>query len=452
MHSIRRALTAAGICVTAAATVFASTPVASAAPPTQDCTGWYSARITQWAMLCGKAGEPIAGAFATWRNLPITFDGSYDPTINVAAANYLTVTPDTTAFSNVRIGLYAQKTGPNTATYAPHWEELTGQGGRETAVNTGSGPGTADGKNHSYLLQRQPNGDQWEVFYDFNSVGTTTGQKPVPRGDQNRIDVGLEVNHPEHVNVPLFDDRPQYLSENKVWSRLLPDRTASQLGLGTCGEKDPFTNTVNTPPYCFDATQTLETPKPATPPGIASWRVGKPLVATTPAPPAHSSAFSAPGADDRPAIYHGVDQQLLHACLQNSPGSCLSQVPGLAECLRTFKQCNEADVAPRRDRSLASRNRETTGAVVDGLLTRTAREFGVPRESLKVAAATVADDHSGRTQASGWPADTALWTITSQATTRGRTGTGPAVMGLSVSYTQSTGELTAACWGAACGH
>jgi hypothetical protein len=58
-----------------------------------------SARITQWAMLCARAGRPIAGAFATWRNVPITFDSTYDSSITVSAANYLAATPDSANLS-----------------------------------------------------------------------------------------------------------------------------------------------------------------------------------------------------------------------------------------------------------------------------------------------------------------------------------------------------------------
>ncbi|GAB7184571.1 hypothetical protein ATKI12_4402 [Kitasatospora sp. Ki12] len=71
-------------------------------------------------MLCANAGQPIRGAFATWRNVPITFDTSDNPDIMVGAANYLTVTPDVSSFSTVRIGLYTQKTGPQSSSYAPH--------------------------------------------------------------------------------------------------------------------------------------------------------------------------------------------------------------------------------------------------------------------------------------------------------------------------------------------
>ncbi|MET8626345.1 hypothetical protein ABZW30_21760 [Kitasatospora sp. NPDC004669] len=443
---------AAGVWAGTVAAVLSAAPTASAQAPTRDCTGMYSARITQWAMLCANAGQPIRGAFATWRNLPITFDSSNNPNIMVGAANYLTVTPDIASSATVRIGLYAQKTDAQSASYAPHWEEVPDQGGgRETAVNVGVGPNQADGRNHSYLLQRQDNGDQWEVFYDFNSVGTTTGQKPVSRASEgNRIDVGLEVNHPEHVDVPVFEDRALWMDENKVWARFAPANTATQLGLGKCGDPRPGSNTPYTAPYCFTAQQKTNTQPLPSPPGTASWSAGKPLATPAPIAPVSARSLATP-ALERPTVFNGVDQETLHTCLQNTPDACLTTVPGLADCLRTAKQCN-ADQPPTALRRKGDHVPPalTTDVNVDDLKLRTAAEFGVPVDSLRVSAGTVADDSSGRRRAARWDADTPLWVITSDAPNRGRQQAGPQSVGLAVTYTQSTGDIVDACWGSAC--
>ncbi|MEV7356849.1 hypothetical protein [Kitasatospora sp. NPDC091276] len=412
----------------------------------------YSARITQWAMLCSNAGQPIRGAFATWRNLPVTFDSSDNPNIMVGAANYLTVTPDIASSATVRIGLYAQKTGAQSASYAPHWEEVPDQGGgRETAINVGVGPDRADGRNHSYLLQRQDNGDQWEVFYDFNSVGTTTGQKPVSRAsDGNRVDVGLEVNHPEHVDVPVFEDRPQWMDENKVWGRFAPANTATQLGLGRCGDLRPGSTSPNTAPYCFTAQQTTSTPPPPSFPVTTSWNVGKPLAEPAPIAPVTARTLASP-ALERPTVFNGVDQETLHTCLQNTPDACLTTVPGLADCMRTAKQCNvdQPATTPRRKGDHVP-PAQTADVNVDDLKLRTAAEFGVPLESLRVRAGIVADDDSGRRTAARWDADTPLWVVTSDVPTHGRSQAGPRSAGLAAAYAQSTGEFVDACWGSAC--
>ncbi|MFF0416412.1 hypothetical protein ACFYUY_39025 [Kitasatospora sp. NPDC004745] len=411
----------------------------------------YSARITQWAMLCANAGQPIRGAFATWRNLPITFDSSNNPNIRVGAANYLTVTPDISSFATVRIGLYAEKTGAQSASYAPHWEEVLSQGGgRETAINVGVGSNLADGRNHSYLLQRQDSGDQWEVFYDFNSVGTTTGQTAVSRASEgNRIDVGLEVNHPEHVDVPVFEDRPQWMDENKIWGRFAPANTATQLGLGKCGEASP-SGTPYAAPYCFTAQQRSNTQPLPSPAGTVSWSVGKPLATPTPVAPATAPSPVAPGLD-RPTVFNGVDQDALHTCLQNTPDACVTTVPGLADCLHTAKQCNadQPTTIPRRKGDGVPPT-QTVDVSVDDLKLRTAGEFGVPVDSVRVSAGTVADDSSGRRAAARWEADTPVWVVTSDAPTRGRQKAGSQGEGLAVAYTQATGELVDACWGPAC--
>ncbi|GAB7184568.1 hypothetical protein ATKI12_6378 [Kitasatospora sp. Ki12] len=325
---------------------------------------------------------------------------------------------------------------------------MTDQGGRETAIDVGSGPSLADGRNHSYLLQRQDDGAQWEVFYDFNSVGTTTGQKPVSRDAHgHRIDVGLEVSHPEHVNVPVVENRPQWMDENKVWARFAPANAATTLGLGKCGDLMPGTTTPYTAPYCFTAQQN---PQPS---GTISWNVAKPLTAAVPpAPVAPRGQASSVPAAGRPNVFNGVDQDTLHTCLQNTPDACLTTVPGLAECLRTAGHCNtEQTVASvRRERDDVTSAAPAAEPSFDSLKLRTATEFGVPVSSLKVSAGTVGDDTSGRRTAARWAADTPLWVITSDAPTHGRQQAGPSSDGLAVAYTQSTGDIVDACWGAAC--
>ncbi|MFD8726120.1 hypothetical protein ACFV2H_51510 [Streptomyces sp. NPDC059629] len=45
-------------------------------------------------MTCSRPGQPVIGGFATWRNVPITYD-QVSTDVTVQTANYLRVTPNT---------------------------------------------------------------------------------------------------------------------------------------------------------------------------------------------------------------------------------------------------------------------------------------------------------------------------------------------------------------------
>ncbi|GGW39599.1 hypothetical protein GCM10010503_14890 [Streptomyces lucensis JCM 4490] len=56
----------------------------------------------------------MIGGFATWRNIPITFDQADTGSATVQVANYLRVTPNTSSSPvgpNIEIGLYAKEDG-----------------------------------------------------------------------------------------------------------------------------------------------------------------------------------------------------------------------------------------------------------------------------------------------------------------------------------------------------
>ncbi|MGW5211468.1 hypothetical protein ACWEQO_09705 [Streptomyces sp. NPDC004051] len=135
----------------------------SAASPAMRDFSHYNARITFWAMTCSQPGEPMIGGFATWRNVPITFDQTDTGSATVQVANYLRVSPNTSSSPlapNIEIGLYTEKTGKTTHTYGPRWSELTTSGGRTQAIKVGINPTKPNKRNHTYMTARQDNGNQ----------------------------------------------------------------------------------------------------------------------------------------------------------------------------------------------------------------------------------------------------------------------------------------------------
>ncbi|MFF8939624.1 hypothetical protein ACF08O_33975 [Streptomyces paradoxus] len=423
-----------------ALTILGTAPSASAAAPKEACTGLYNARITFWAMTCSQPGEPMIGGFATWRNIPITFDQVDTGSTTVQVANYMRVSPNTSSgplAPNIEIGLYAEKTGKTTHTYGPRWSELTTSGGRTTAIKAGVNPTKPDKRNHTYMTVRQDSGNQWDVLYDFNKVGSTTKQLRVLGGNTNRIDVGLEVMGPKYINVPSIANRMQFMTGNKVWQQVATPNVAKSVTLPVC-------STTHKPPNCF-TTKLTDNSK------FTQWTVSKPRrqAAATASPaaataaPTHSRDAAAAGL---PATFNGVDQQALQACLENDPDSCLASVPGLSECVVTIRVCNAAAVpsgGPSEEAAAADISASDIRA-------RAAAAFGVPSDALAVKPPTSPSALKAHPHAADNSSGDAAWTVTSTSSTPGLQRTDRRFDGFTARYSAHTGALLEACWGDLC--
>lgn len=380
----------------------------------------YAGNIGSYAMTCSEPGEPMIGGFATWRNIPIAFDKVDTPNTTVTAANYLRLTPNTETSpfaNNIEIGLYAEKTGKTTSTYGPKWTELGKNGGKTKAITAGVDPAKPDGRNHTYMLLRQSTGDQWDVLYDFNTVGSTTDQLKVVPGATNRIDTGLELLGHQYVDVPQIANRMQFMDGNKSWRQVATKNTAKAVTLPAC-------SATKKPPNCINATLTDNT-------AFAQWTVSKPRKPTVAAQAATTFTSSpTPSGATSPATYNGVDQSALQQCMANDPDHCLETVPGLAECVRTIGQCNAIPVRPT-NRLLAAPESPLTspGTVVE----QAAAAFQVDPKSITTA-----------------PAGGQTWRVSSQQATPGLRPTGRTFTGFTALYTADTGQLLEACWGDMC--
>lgn len=423
-----------------ALTVLGTAPSASAAAPKEACTGLYNARITFWAMTCSQPGEPMIGGFATWRNIPITFDQVDTGSATVQVANYLRVSPNTSSSPlapNIEIGLYAEKTGKTTHTYGPRWSELTTSGGRTTAIKAGVNPTKPDKRNHTYMTVRQDSGNQWDVLYDFNKVGSTTKQLKVIGGNTNRIDVGLEVTGPKYINVPSIANRMQFMTGNKAWQQVATGNVAKSVTLPVC-------STTHKPPSCF-TTKLTDNSK------FTQWTVSKPRrQATAVASPA--AALAAParpqGTADQPVTFNGVDQHALQACLENEPDSCLATVPGLSECVITVRVCNAAALPSGGASEDAAADADVSAAAIRA---QAAAAFDVPGDALAVEPpASPTSPAALKTRSNAAGGRDAAWTVTSTSSTPGLQRTDRRFDGFTARYSAHTGALLEACWGDLC--
>ncbi|MFJ7048232.1 hypothetical protein ACIQVC_33205 [Streptomyces sp. NPDC101112] len=391
-------------------------------------------------MTCSEPGEPMIGGFATWRNIPITFDQVDTASATVQVANYLRVSPNTSSSplaSNIEIGLYAEKTGKTTHTYGPRWSELTTSGGRTTAIKAGVNPTKPDKRNHTYVTVRQDSGNQWDVLYDFNKVGSTTKQLKVVGGSTNRIDVGLEVTGPKYVNVPSIANRMRFMTGNKVWEQVVTGNVAKSVTLPACG-------TSHKPPNCF-TTKLTDSSK------FVQWTASKPrrqaaAVASPATAPAASTHGPGVGVLGLPATFNGVDQQALQACLENDPDTCLATVPGLSDCVVTVRVCNAAALPSGEPSGDAETGADVSAADIRA---RAAASFDVPSDALAVeppASSAALRAHPNAAEGSV----EATWTVSSASSTSGLQHTDRRFDGFTALYSAHTGALLEACWGDLC--
>ncbi|MEU5094504.1 hypothetical protein [Streptomyces sp. NPDC020996] len=395
----------------------------------------YSAQITFWAMTCSRPGQPTIGGFATWRNVPIAYD-QISTNATVQTSNYLRLTPNTQGNEfgrNIEIGLYAEKTGKTTMKYGPRWTELGKNGGRTKAITAGVNPTKQDKRNHTYMLVRQATGNQWDVLYDFNTVGSTTDQLKVVGGNTNRIDVGLEVTGPQYTNVPDIASRMQFMDGNKSWHQVATKNVAKVLSLPTC-------SSTNKPPYCFKSKLTDNT-------DFTQWTASKPRkpapsVTPTRAAAGLSSWASLRQSEGIPADVNGVDQNALSACLDRDPDSCLQKVPGLAECVRTADVCNAIARHAKPQATTARADDDAPSAT--SLRERAARSFAVDPQQISLTRSSTTDE---RALSSG---SEATWTVTSRQMTTGLEHDHRLYRGFTAVYSARTGQLLEACWGQMC--
>ncbi|MFE7133409.1 hypothetical protein ACFVIM_21390 [Streptomyces sp. NPDC057638] len=221
------------------------------------------------------------------------------------------------------------------------------------------------------------------------------------------------------------------MDENQTWLRVLTKNTAKVVSLPACSA------TVK-PPHCF--TTKLTDNK-----SFIEWSVRKPRTATTAADagqvPAETGAAWGPGVRG-PAVFNGVDQVALQSCLELDPDACLSNVPGLAECVRTVGLCNADGLTHSRQRLGQNTTSPIPAESAESIRQRAATAFGVPAGQVTVTSGPVARRLSA--------VDGGTWVARSSSATSGLERRGLSFEGFQATYASSTGQLLEACWGRLC--
>ncbi|MET9057100.1 hypothetical protein ABZX99_04660 [Streptomyces antibioticus] len=241
---------------------------------------------------------------------------------------------------------------------------------------------------------------------------------------------------PQYVNIPSIANRMQFMTGNKVWQQVATGNVAKSVTLPVC-------SATHKPPKCF-TTKLTDGSK------FVQWIVSKPrrqaaAPASSAAPPAASAHGWNAGAANPPSTFNGVDQQALHACLENDPDNCLATVPGLSECVITVRVCNAAALPSGE----ASEDASPDAAVsADDIRSRAAAAFDVPSGAIAVTPPASPLALTTRTNAAG-SGDNA-WRVSSTSSTPGLQHADRRVNGFTARYSAHSGALLEACWGDLC--
>ncbi|MFE0777778.1 hypothetical protein [Streptomyces sp. NPDC058861] len=373
---------------------------------------------TAAARICMEDSGQIDGAFATWKNAPITFDSG--AAVGDWVKNYVDMMP--VPGTGIEMGLRSTKAGQVGRTYEPYWAENGGQTYQEHAIAPARGPASADGIQHSYMVLRAGRTTQWDVLYDFNPVGRTALQS---QGYAKGFNVQLETNNLRNTSIGEMEDRFQYLAPDGQLLRFDRTKVFTQVS-ATCSSSNP-------PPLCFNATL-VGSPK------AIAWRVSKPAGATSASPtPLHLSVPTA-------TVLNGVDQRALAACMASDPARCMKDVPGLARCVQARLLCNNNTLAAQRPvASSKAAGSQLTATQVKHLA---ATRFRLTEDQIETRAITTSayDQAAGTHLSQTWGADLPLWVATSTAEAQaGKTKT--RYPGLTAVYDPASGQLLHAALG-----
>ena len=364
-------------------------------------------RTRDWtgtSQMCIRGSQNFTGLIANFKNHPAQLayrNPSTYPQSNVVR-RYAKVVPinaqGVSSATALEVGWQAQRTSSSSATpiYSAYWIETQPTSQQTYTVpsvdefNAPNGSTVADSRSHSYMLLGSTTAGQWDVYFDYNRVGTTSGQ---PGGRLRDSEAGLQVRYLDATTLANpVELRTQLMDENGLVRRPYYAETAigtpkqcnmppvyADFGAGAGG---------NVPPWCLDASRTTYS-QPDYPLQTDVFTVRKPTTLTA------SSAQAASPLRARMPNHNGVDQAKLATCLQAEASECLDTVPGLRACVMARKgTCNtisssastgsrgeavglaQVKKQARTDLRTAGKNPNTVTAVtVDAARTTTVGEF-----------------------------------------------------------------------------
>jgi len=410
--------------------------IAAGEPPSFAATGICAQQPRDAvAQLCADSNTDMLGAFYTLVYPTVRYGAGSFP--GAEAFNSTTFYFGSTLTQNLDFGLHVTYNGTTTS-YSPYWVDET-----SSFVLHPIGPATTapDGRNHSFMILPHCGGcNTWDVFYDFNIVGTS---RAAPTNRSRDMVTGWDLSGEfGKVSFANTQNHVQWLDPANLFEQFDTTWVSTRHPDGDCRAGAD-------PEFCFKFTTNISTVTDATVTRVSSWDVAKSIVK-----PGQSAAARQDTAAPAPApvlrTLNGVDQMLLDRCLNADPAGCLATVPGLAACIHSRLICNQ--------RGAAQTARPASSAVV-----------AMDRDDALAAAHAFAASHGGAATQSemvAWPSrygtvapnvylspdDAArpVWVVHGNGAVRELTGDHGVRHGYTLAFDQSSRELVYACLGQAC--
>nr|GID89539.1 hypothetical protein Ade03nite_84630 [Actinoplanes derwentensis] len=408
-------------------------------------TGGFDCGFRSETGFCVTNQPPVHGVMLNFRQQPVSFNGppsdpewgsGYNEMSNQVNWDPLDSSNGNPGFDYAEMGwrgAYTSDTG--STAHGAYWLEVgvvDEQSTQEFHAIVRPDSTLADGSMHTWMSLGNDAGE-WDVFYDFNHVGTTR----FAAGNRTRdLEYGLFTQYAEYASLATpFENRLQLLDGNDVWHRPALGQV-SGFPANICGLPDPFSlemGETNTPPYCFTSSVAAR----------ATGEVDR-VTLGKPAPGSLAAASPTPVAVAR-TVHNGVDQKALAGCLGEDPARCLETVPGLAECVAARGQCN---ALPARAGTAAQRRTPITPVKARELAAADLRA-----KTLGSRVATLTADRLSRSgvKLDGTAADTQIHVVTGGTVVEGLgKGSDRTYPGYTMAYDAADGRLLYACLGATC--
>ncbi|WP_230554438.1 RICIN domain-containing protein [Salinispora arenicola] len=326
-------------------------------------------------VLCVRPTERINGLIGNWKHQPVQFAGpDFNRLSNFMRWKTSNGSGEDVSSEYFEMGWQADYDDVTAlTTHTAYWVESGDQTYEWHSLATEPGGDTVNGMTHTYMSLANGDG-QWDVFFDFNMVGTTTAAEG---GGANYIENGIYSYFDDQISLAAgFQNRPQVMTSNQVFRRVRLGESGV-FANATCHAppNDPIFGTIPAPPECYQ--HDLGTRQGDGVLEVDDFTIVKPQSGTPTAPDTATLEV-------HERHVNGVDQAALARCLQsaNAGASCLREVPGLADCVAARARCNDLVAS---DRQLVKRDDRATRVqdLVDRLL--------VGDTQKKLAAAQVAN-------------------------------------------------------------
>lgn len=419
-----------------------------------DCT----VRSRDWARteICATiASARMNAVVANWRHDPMSLTW-LDPNRYVlthTANTYVTMNAldgqGLPGYTGVELGIRAERSidASGVTSYDAYWVEWGNGQQQYHLISAADAPGsdTPNGRNHTYLIESRGDTGPWDVFYDYNRVGTTSQQAS---GSTRSVRTGLAVRYPQATAINSLTSRMQWRDGNGQWRRPYLEETGT--GDPKACEAPPRYEDynypqINLPPWCFTSSYTTRPSAiPGQPTEVDSFTVSKPGVLAAPAAATRATVLHSKG------TLNGVDQKSLASCLERGVADCRGEVPGLGACVNARLPCNATS-----DTAASARIAETAR-------TRTQVEQAAQRTFAALPnAATAVDVRTLNSEALIGPAREAIhndgkmsrpvYAVSSSATVHGLAkGDDSTYQGYVAIYDASGNDLLYACLGKDC--